>query len=183
MLKLFFNRDDDSAIKEAIETGRVSLGKNVEIGCRFYFTGSGRLEIGDGVKILPAQSDPKKFVTFCTYSETACITIGPRTILEGTRFGCQSSIKIGKECYIGESNLMDTDFHSADPYDRDNPEKIQVGPVVVGNRVKIASYCAVLRGVKIGEESVVRPFSIVSSSLPPQVTAFGYPAKIQTRRV
>lgn len=172
----FGNRDRDG-LERALKTGRVQVGSGFELGCRFFFTGPGRLEIGDNVSLLPSPWNVNHYVTFSTYHPDAVIRIGDGTVLEGTRMGCRLSLVVGPDCYIGDASIMDTDFHSLDAHDRDAPDKVKASPVEIGRGVRVGYGCHILRGVTIGEETVVRPLSIVSQPLPGGIVAFGFPAR------
>jgi carbonic anhydrase/acetyltransferase-like protein (isoleucine patch superfamily) len=156
---------------------RLKVGRGLRLFCPFYFTGPGRLVIGKSVTLRPSLTNPSHHVTFCTYSERAVIKIGDGVELRGTRFGCRESIEIGPGSRIGESSILDNDFHGISVEGRNDPEFVKAGSVRIGVDVQVASHCFILRGVQIGDRAVVGPMSIVSSSLPPDVSAMGYPAR------
>ena len=173
--KLFTSRRTDD-LEKAIKAGRLTVGSNFQLSCRFYFTGPGKMEIGNNVVVKPSFWDKNHFVTFTTYHDDAVIRIGDNTVLEGTRMGCRVGLNIGSDCYIGESSILDTDFHSLDYLDRDGSGKVQASPVKIEDGVRVGCGCHILRGVTIGRDTVVRPMSIVSQSLPAGIVAFGSPA-------
>ena len=174
--KLGFSRLE-SGLNKALKTERVTVGSNFQLSCRFFFTGPGRLEIGNNVVVKPSIWEKEHIVTFSTYHVDAVIKVGDNTVLEGTRMGCQVKLDIGPDCYIGETSIMDTDFHSLDYLDRNAPGKIKANPVKIEQGVRVGYGCHILRGVTIGKDTIVRPLSIVSHSLPGGIVAFGYPAR------
>jgi acetyltransferase-like isoleucine patch superfamily enzyme len=50
---------------------------------------------------------------------------------------------------------------------------------VIGDYVWVASDVTVLRGVTIGEHSVIGARSLVTSDIPPHSLAFGSPARVR----
>jgi acetyltransferase-like isoleucine patch superfamily enzyme len=92
---------------------------------------------------------------------------------QGVRIACCDRIEIGDGCLIGdETVILDNDFHGA----LGNTPKI--GPVRIGHHVWIATRVIVLRGVTIGEGSVIGAGSIVTQSIPPRSFAAGVPARV-----
>jgi maltose O-acetyltransferase len=90
----------------------------------------------------------------------------------------EKSVRIGRECLIGDSVLiLDSDFHHIDPIRRHEPG-VPSSPVVLGDRVWIGSRAIILKGVEIGEGSVVAAGSVVTRSVSPRVVVAGNPAKL-----
>ncbi len=175
-LSKLFSQKQENDLDAAIKSGQVTVGSNFQLSCPFHLTGPGRLEIGNNVVVKPSFWDEQHLVTFTTYHADAVIRIGDNTVLEGTRMGCRVRLDIGSDCYIGETSILDTDFHSLDYMDRDGSGKVQASPVTIEDGVRVSCGCHILRGVTIGKKTVVRPMSIVSQSLPGGIVAFGSPA-------
>ena len=68
--------------------------------------------------------------------------------------------------------IIDADLH---PLDSETPERIE--PIRIGDRVWLGADTLVLRGVTIGDDSVVGAGSVVTRDLPPRVLALGAPAR------
>jgi acetyltransferase-like isoleucine patch superfamily enzyme len=68
--------------------------------------------------------------------------------------------------------ITDTDWHTDDP--RTGPD----APVFIGNNVWLGVNVTVLKGVAIGENTVVAAGSVVTKSLSANVIAGGVPAKV-----
>lgn len=87
-------------------------------------------------------------------------------------------ITIGNDCLIGDQVLIvDSDFHAIDPVVR----KQSTGPsesVQIGNNVWLGSRVMVLKGVTIGDNSIIGAMSLVKDSIPPNSIAAGNPARI-----
>lgn len=81
---------------------------------------------------------------------------------------------IGFNCEI-----LDSDFHDLSPIpDKRKNGKAKMGKVVIENNVFIGSNCSILKGVTIGENSVIANSSVVVRSIPPNVIAEGNPCRI-----
>ena len=102
----------------------------------------------------------------------AKIRIGREGFLNGCHLSAKASLEIGNRVWIGPgSRLFDADQHDLDA---EHPERIE--PVRIGDHCWIASDVTVLRGVEIGEQSVVGARSVVTHSLAPHTLALGTPA-------
>jgi len=87
-------------------------------------------------------------------------------------------IDIGDDTLIGAScEFIDSNFHDLDPKKRMGGN-IKKGKVSIGRNVFIGSNVKVLKGVCIGDNSVVANGSIVTKSIPHDVIAAGIPAKV-----
>jgi carbonic anhydrase/acetyltransferase-like protein (isoleucine patch superfamily) len=117
-----------------------------------------------------------------TLRSVASITIGDHTGISGGSFCAASKIKIGKNCLLGANvTITDSDFHPIKPEGRRynvNPEDIFTSPVIVEDNVFIGSGAYILKGVTIGENSVVGAGSIVTKDVPRNSIVAGNPAKL-----
>jgi maltose O-acetyltransferase len=81
-------------------------------------------------------------------------------------------------CQIGDQvAIYDCDFHEINPSTRDRSYG-PTSPVVIGNNVWLGSRVIVLKGVTIGDNSVVGAMSVVTKSIPANCVAAGIPARI-----
>ena len=107
------------------------------------------------------------------------IKIGNNCAFSGVSIGAMESVMIGNNVQVGANTVItDFDWHSLDPQDRDNPEKIKHRPVILEDNVWIGASCTILKGVTIGQNSVVGSGSIVTTSLPPDTICGGNPCKV-----
>lgn len=108
-----------------------------------------------------------------TLAERAEIKIGSHCGFSGTVIGCATSIVIGDNVRCGANTLItDTDWHSDDP--RSGADR----PVTIKENVWLGVNVTVLKGVTIGENTLVGAGSLVTRSLPANVFAAGSPAKV-----
>lgn len=119
----------------------------------------------------------------CFYvSSNAQLIIGDNTGLSQTAIVCTSQITIGNNVKVGGgTRIYDTDFHSLDYKKRQNKEEDCLYrkslPINIGNDVFIGSRCIILKGVTIGDCSIIAAGSIVTKSIPPKEIWGGVPAK------
>jgi acetyltransferase-like isoleucine patch superfamily enzyme len=107
-----------------------------------------------------------------TLSEDANIKIGDYCGFSGAVIGCAKKVDIGNNVRCGANTLItDTDWHTDDP--RIGPD----APVIIGNSVWLGVNVTILKGVTIGENTLVATGSVVTRSLPANVMAGGIPAK------
>ena len=112
----------------------------------------------------------------------ASLEIGDDTGISGGSFCAAQSVKIGSRCLIGANALVtDCDFHALKPEGRrHNSDISDIGcaPVVIEDNVWLGANVTVLKGVRIGRDTVVAAGSIVTKDLPEGVLAAGTPAKV-----
>ena len=80
----------------------------------------------------------------------------------------------------GGTSIYTTDFHSLDPIIRasDEDQKYRrCAPVVIRDNVFIGAKCIILKGVTIGENSIIGAGSVVTKNVPANQIWAGNPAK------
>ena len=145
------------------ESGAVIIGKHVSCyaGCSFAIGKNGRCTIGDF------------------------------TLVNGALIMAEDRIDIGSHCLISWNvGIADSDFHPLEPAQRlidaqalapffkDRPPrpKLKTAPVIISDNVWIGMNATILKGVTIGENSVVAAGSVVTKSVPPNTVVAGNPA-------
>jgi len=89
-------------------------------------------------------------------------------------------VTIGKHCLIA-SNVYITDHDHNIELPRSNPlyrDTLQVSVVTVSDYVWIGEKVNILKGVTIGESSIIGAGSTVTKDIPPFSIALGSPAKV-----
>lgn len=108
-----------------------------------------------------------------TISKCANIQIGNNCGFSGTVIAAAKSIRIGNNVRCGSNTMItDTDWHNDDPRSKGNKEVIIEDNVWLGYGVKV------LKGVRIGKNTLIGANSIVIKDIPSNVIAAGNPCKI-----
>lgn len=111
---------------------------------------------------------------------------------DGAILSAQASIEIGEATLIAHGVMVfDNNSHPINPHvreihfrrmlgvlDRDAPIAIEAAPVRIGRRCWIGMNSMVMRGVSIGDDTIVAAGSVVISDLPAGVVAGGNPARV-----
>ncbi len=117
---------------------------------------------------------------FVTMKEGAEIAVGNNSGCSGVSIAAAKSIQIGKNVLIGAfCTIIDNDFHNSNPSRR---KAVESKPVIIKDNVFLGFNCFVLKGVTIGENSVIGANSVVISSIPPNSFAMGNPCKVVLKR-
>lgn len=104
---------------------------------------------------------------------TGELIIGKKCGFSGTVIGCFSKVVIADNVRCGANTLIsDSDWHLDDP--RSSPPR----PVYIEKNVWLGVNVTVLKGVRIGENSVIGAGSVVTKDVPPNVIAGGNPCKV-----
>jgi acetyltransferase-like isoleucine patch superfamily enzyme len=107
-----------------------------------------------------------------THSRGAIIQIGDNCGFSGVSIGASEKIIIGNSVLFGANSVItDFDWHS-DRYDSGSR------PIIIHDNVWIGLNTVILKGVEIGENSIVGANSLVIKSIPANVIAGGNPCKV-----
>lgn len=114
------------------------------------------------------------------------IQIGDDVSISGVTIYAFKHIEIGDHTIIGaNTKIFDSDFHPIDPQIRlvDEDDKVHTAmkETVIGKNVFIECNVLILKGVHIGNNSVIGAGSVVSKDVPPDCIAAGNPATIMKR--
>jgi acetyltransferase-like isoleucine patch superfamily enzyme len=157
-------------LKSHVGGPRIRIGKRFSLQGTLLCSGPGTVIIGDDVTV-------GMVCTPFTHASEAVIEIGNRCFLNGTRFGCAQSVRIGDECILADARIMDTDFHPVSKKRVGSGIQIGVEPIEIGRNVWISAAAAILKGVRVGENSVVAFGSVVVKDVPANRIVGGNPAK------
>jgi acetyltransferase-like isoleucine patch superfamily enzyme len=131
----------------------------------------------------------------CSFSvgDNGHCSIGDFTLLNGALIMAEEKIDIGSHCLISWNvGIADSDFHPLEPaqrlidaqalapYFKNRPPrpKLRTAPVKIGDNVWIGMNAIILKGVTIGENSVVAAGSVVTKSVEPNTVVAGNPAQV-----
>lgn len=144
--------------------------------------GQGQITFGQGVQLgfspSPGFYDGSVYLEAREYD--AAIRFGNNIMANNnlTIICERTSVEIGDDVLFGTNvEIIDSDFHGMDPTQR-NSGKHQCASVKIGRNVFIGSNVRILKGVTIGDNSVIGNSSVVSSDIPANVIAAGFPAKV-----
>ena len=108
-----------------------------------------------------------------TGNENAHLEIGDFCSFSGVSIWCFQSIILGDGVRVGANvTIMDGDAHQ-DDYRAGKDQ-----PVVIKDNVWIGANVLILKGVTIGENSLIGAGSIVTKSIPSNVVAAGNPCRV-----
>ncbi len=118
-----------------------------------------------------------------TVSEGATLQIGDFTGVSSTTILVNNSVVIGNHVNIGGGSFInDSNHHSTDWRDRVDrkldKQNAKTAPIVIGDCVFIGARCIILKGVTIGEKSIIAAGSVVVKDIPANCVAGGNPCKV-----
>ncbi|RNC69636.1 MAG: acyltransferase [Desulfuromonadales bacterium] len=162
----------------------VQVGKNISLkGKPQILKFKGAIRIGDNVTIRSGDYGyhssiyaPTRLMTDTT--EHALIEIGDNTRINGASIHAAERITIGRDCLIAANvTIVDSDGHGLRPDERHLVNPVS-RPVIIEDNVWIGLNSIILKGVRIGANSVIGAGSVVSRDVPPNCVASGNPAQV-----
>ncbi|MFC0005292.1 acyltransferase [Micromonospora siamensis] len=145
---------------------RLTLGRDVEIRGRIRLRRGVRVSIGDRTRL-------NKLVRFSGAGE---IRVGADCLVNATWIGSWTSVTVGDRCLLSDCEIFDNDFHNLPPEQRhDRPTPATRAPIVIEDNVWIGAHALVMKGARIGRDSVVGAGTVVRSEVPPRVVVIGNP--------
>jgi acetyltransferase-like isoleucine patch superfamily enzyme len=158
---------DGKVVVRVRHRGSIKMGNDVTIRSRFLSN-------------LVGMSGPTVF--HCI--RDGSISIGNNSGCSSTVFSSRNSIVVGKNVNIGGNvRIYDHDFHALDYRARREPQQdmtqCKSAPVVVGDDVFIGANAIILKGVTIGDRSIIGAGSVVTlKQIPPDSLVTGNPARV-----
>ncbi len=146
------------------EFSRIKVGRNLTLISSSYFSGPG---INHPVIIRSLRSD-------------ATLEIGENVGISGGGICAAKEVILGDNILMGANAFItDTDFH---PIEKENrrfrKDNVISKKVVIEDNVFIGMNSLILKGVTVGENSIIGAGSIVTNDIPPNCIALGIPAKV-----
>lgn len=146
------------------------VGSMVSTNGKPKIKNKGEIILGNKVRIWSNFNKTQIFV-----HKGAKLTVGDNSRINGVHIAAKEEVSIGKNVRIAPYVLiLDSDFHSANDHFSDGKS----GSVVIGDDVWIATKATILKGVTIGEGSVVAAGAVVTKDVPPYTVVGGVPAKV-----
>ncbi len=172
-------------LENVLDNGRAVLGAHwflrdaTRVGARARVWGRpaisnhGSMIIGDRFRLVST-------IATCEISvgSGGTLDIGDNVFLNyGCSIAATQRVRIGSHCAIGTYVIMmDNDFHCVEPERRF--ELPPSAPIVLEDNVWLGARVIVLRGVTIGQGSVIGAGSVVARDIPARSIAAGIPAKV-----
>lgn len=159
----------------------LKIGNKVSFNQQAVINGKGTVIIGDKVSIgyKLGGNYYKNRSEFQPRYKDAVIEIGDEVAFNNNIFiCCAQRVKIGNNCLIGEGvTIFDFEAHGTSPYNRHKLGNEK--EVIIGNNVWIGSKVIILKGAKIGDNSIIAAGSVVlGKEYPSNVIIGGNPARI-----
>ena len=112
------------------------------------------------------------------------VRIGAKTVIgQECTISAYQHVSIGRECVIADRVMLIDFDHGIVEVER--PIRLQgiyKRDVNVGNNVWIGYGAAFLRGVTVGDNSVIGTYAVVTADIPPNAIAAGIPARVIRKR-
>jgi acetyltransferase-like isoleucine patch superfamily enzyme len=123
---------------------------------------------------------PNHPVVLATWREGAILEVGANLAISGGVICAAHKVVIGDNVAIGANvTIVDADFHPLDAERRRTlPSGGETAPVTIHESVFIGMNSLILKGVTIGQGSVVGAGSVVVKDVPAGVVVAGNPAKV-----
>lgn len=164
-----------------VGSGKISSPSPPILDVPVRIDGAGMVALAHGIRLgyAPAPRIGDGEILLQARTPESTVSIGQKTILNNNvSIVANIKIQIGDRCLIGNLVMIfDSDFHHLDPARRlEEPPPSK--PVIIGNNVWIGSSAIILKGVHIGDNSVVGAGAVVTRDVPANVVVAGNPAKI-----
>lgn len=163
---------------------RVGAQPRIWGGFKLMMFAGSRVTIGDHLHMVSA-SDRSGITLFSRCSLTTYpggeIRIGHRVGLNGTAITSKKLVEIGDGTMIAPNVIIvDSDFHAQWPPDaRLVSSTVDTDrEVIIGANVWIGMNTVILKGTRIGDNSIIGACSLVSGAIPADVVAGGNPARV-----
>jgi len=144
-------------------TGAIRLGNNVTL-------------LSNGRRYHTSVYAPTRLMT--DEKENAIIEIGDNTRINGASIHATERISIGRNCLIAANvTILDSDGHGLLPVQRNLINPVSQ-PVMIEDNVWIGINSIILKGVRIGRNSVIGAGSVVTKDIPSNCVAAGNPARV-----
>jgi acetyltransferase-like isoleucine patch superfamily enzyme len=162
----------------------IKIGRKVEILGILKLYGRGRIKIGDNTRIIsnawlnPIGGDCS--TTFQVLSNGS-LEIGNDCGFSNVSITCATNVRICDGVYLGNGvKIYDTNFHPLDSKHRslqgDTQSKISVKSILINSNAFVGAHSIILKGVTIGNSSVIGAGSVVRDSIPDNQIWSGNPA-------
>ena len=173
-----------------LKTKLKALKRKANIGADFVFNRNSSI-ISENMNDIQINNNVMMFGSLIS-SNSGKIKIGEFTnIRTGCKIFCAKQIDIADNVIFADNVIIsDTNHHPINPDDRLkmiasgwssdlwNWEHASSSPIKIATNVWLGQYSRVLKGVTIGENSIVASNSVVTKDVPPNTIVAGNPAVV-----
>jgi len=161
---------------------KAHVGINFTCNGELYINGQGEIYIGNNVNINSSiDSNPIAGYGYSSITlKGGKLTIGDGAGISNSSISCCEEVTIEENVAIGSGCMItDTDFHSLhfDERNMENDPGVKSMPVKISRGAFVGARSIILKGVTIGEESVIAAGAVVTKNVPSKEIWGGNPAK------
>lgn len=161
---------------------QVGKGLKLPNGVPLVVGGNLKIYLGDNVSIRRSTIGAGK-----VFDEPILRIGNNSSIGYGTSISVSKEVEIGDNCMIAPNCIiMDSGDHPISPHKRLEcmpVDPVDVKPVKIGNNVWIGAYCAILKGVNIGDNTIIATHSVITKDVLANAIYAGYPARPTLRDI
>ncbi|WP_169546200.1 acyltransferase [Sneathiella aquimaris] len=153
------------------------FGAGSYVGKPFLLSGLDAVKVGRKVTIWKMA----RIEALKTSPSSIVLNIGDETVIHPfVHIAAAHSVEIGTECLFASGVYISDHDHNWQDVNTPTLKKpgLTVGAVKIGNGVWLGERAMILKGVTIGEGSVIAAGSVVSKDIPARCVAGGVPAKV-----
>ncbi|MDF5716128.1 MAG: acyltransferase [Rhizonema sp. NSF051] len=157
-------------------TSKITIGNNcVFKGTTLSIEENGQIEIGHSCSFAVNSFIPNQVLI---QDKEAKVSIGDYCYFNGATVMAKKYIEFKRQCLVSDSMIVDTNYHSVEINRMAPNAKEKVKPIYVGENVWLGSRSVIMKGVSIGNNSVIGLGTIVRQPVPENVIVIGNPQQI-----
>ena len=170
-------------IRQCVNYLRLRINKvqcrNSIFGSKYYISNNGKIIFGKNVLLNSYPNGSCHRTSLSTYLSYSIIQIGDNCKLNGTVLHCNEKITIGSNCMFGPGTIIvDNDSHRIVKNYLERIKSPISKPIIISDNVWVGMNCIILKGVTIGDNSIIAAGSIVTKDIPDNCVYGGNPAKL-----
>lgn len=177
-VKKYYLRFRSWYVRHYVKPHLAHLGEHYTLMCPWYMHISGpNISIGEAATIVAEKDNRTRIGVWGHEPNSGRIQIGDAVMITpGVRISACHEIVIGDSCMLANGvYITDSDWHGI--YNRVARPREET-PVHIGNNVWLGDHATVLKGVSIGDNSIVAARAVVVGDVPANVVVAGNPAKV-----
>lgn len=148
----------------------INPSSNVKIGEAFIVNSGPESGIGTAKSKIIVSSGAKLVIG-------DGVGISSATILVNNSLTIGSYVNIGGGVFINDSNNHSTDWRDRSDRNKD-VKNAKSAPIIIGDYCFIGARCMILKGVTIGEKTIIAAGSVVVKDIPANCIAGGNPCRV-----